>query len=169
MQFHDRLEALASLQLILTLAIGLAVRADTEARNNPSSDSNLTMNKVAMAALLVTIQGSVFAFCVFALVQELRKPPPKKRWNALLRTVSKKVAPKVAAARYSLAAAATGDEEAPKQDNSTVLLLQSVSTLQEEIILSKAQVVSLEEDKEALAQEVAVLKVALSNVLDAAT
>ena len=83
-----RLQTIASVQLTLTLAMGLAVRADTEARSNPGSDGNLTMNESVMAALLIVINVSVFAFALFALVQELRgagsedagaKPGAKKK------------------------------------------------------------------------------------------
>ena len=66
----DLLQSIASVQTALTLGMGLAVRADTEARSNAESDSNLIMNQHAMAGLLIAINLTVFLLAIYMILLE---------------------------------------------------------------------------------------------------
>ena len=151
-----RLETVASTQLILALAIGLAVRADAEARLNPASDEQLIADEDLMTVLLVLFNVSVFLFGAFALGSELRSAKKKeKRLDKIRRMSGAGLAgAAVRAAASKVAPEASGRASGPTVDN----LNAEIEKFKAETASLKAKNSSLEAENASQKSEIAALK-----------
>jgi len=150
-----RLETVASTQLILALAIGLAVRADAEARLNPASDETLIMNKDAMTVMLVLFNVTVFLFGAYAIGSELRSAKKKETRMDKMRRLS---AGGLAGAAARLAASKVAPESSRAAGPSVANLRAEIKKFEAEKSSQKAEIASLKAEKSSQKAEIASLK-----------